>query len=147
VVIAAVVLFALENRQGLTLNFYDRSFTYPASAVLGVVYGLGMLTGWSFVGLLRRSWEGATDHDPRAQARCRGPDADSPRLATDDFLSARHASPHGAGGRPAGGSALRFRLSLLMFLQYAFPGALLQLYSLHLAGLGFEPWAAGLCCA
>jgi predicted MFS family arabinose efflux permease len=42
---------------------------------------------------------------------------------------------------------LRFRLSLLMFLQFAFPGALLQLYSLHLAGLGFEPWAAGLCCA
>jgi hypothetical protein len=42
---------------------------------------------------------------------------------------------------------LRFRLSLLMFLQYAFPGALLQLYSLHLQNRGFDPWWAGCCAA
>jgi predicted MFS family arabinose efflux permease len=42
---------------------------------------------------------------------------------------------------------LRVRLSLLMALQYAFPGALLQLYSLHLTGLGFGPLAVGVCCA
>jgi predicted MFS family arabinose efflux permease len=34
-----------------------------------------------------------------------------------------------------------------MALQYAFPGALLQLYSLHLDNLGFSPAAIGLCCA
>src|SRR5437879_389079 len=34
-----------------------------------------------------------------------------------------------------------------MALQYAFPGALLQLYSLHLTGLGFGPLAVGACCA
>jgi predicted MFS family arabinose efflux permease len=35
----------------------------------------------------------------------------------------------------------------MMALQYAFPGALLQLYSLHLSGLGFGPLAIGACCA
>jgi len=42
---------------------------------------------------------------------------------------------------------LRFRLSLLMFLQYATPSALLQLYSLHLQQLGIEPRLTALCCA
>jgi predicted MFS family arabinose efflux permease len=42
---------------------------------------------------------------------------------------------------------VRFRLSLLMFLQYAFPGALLQLYSLHLQNLGFGPLEVGACCS
>src|SRR4051794_3965192 len=34
-----------------------------------------------------------------------------------------------------------------MALQFAFPGALLQLYSLHLSGLGFGPLEVGACCA
>jgi predicted MFS family arabinose efflux permease len=40
---------------------------------------------------------------------------------------------------------VRFRLSLLMFLQYTFPGALLQLYSVHLQNLGLDPLTVGLC--
>jgi MFS family permease len=43
---------------------------------------------------------------------------------------------------------LRLRLSLLMFLQWAVPGALLPLYSTHLdRELGFEPMDAAACCA
>src|SRR6478672_1809609 len=43
---------------------------------------------------------------------------------------------------------MRIRLSVLMFLQYAFPGALLQLYSVHLEkNLGFGPLAIGACSA
>jgi predicted MFS family arabinose efflux permease len=42
---------------------------------------------------------------------------------------------------------VRFRLSVLMFLQYAFPGALLQLYSVHLQQLHFGPLEVGVCCA
>jgi hypothetical protein len=34
-----------------------------------------------------------------------------------------------------------------MFLQYAFPGALLQLYSVHLERLGFDSFTVGVCCA
>jgi MFS family permease len=42
---------------------------------------------------------------------------------------------------------LRFRFSVLMFLQYAAPSALVQLYSLHLQQLGFTPWMTGICSA
>ena len=42
---------------------------------------------------------------------------------------------------------LRARLAVLMFLQYAFPGALLQLYSVHLAALDFDALTIGVCSA
>jgi MFS family permease len=43
---------------------------------------------------------------------------------------------------------LRFRLSILMFLQWAVPGTVLPLYSLRLASdLGFDPLQTGACCA
>jgi MFS family permease len=43
---------------------------------------------------------------------------------------------------------LRLRLSLLMFLQWAVPGALLPLYSYHLKdGLGFDEMQTAACCA
>jgi MFS family permease len=42
---------------------------------------------------------------------------------------------------------LRFRLSLLMFLQYAPSGAMLPQYSLHLQRLGFSDMEVAVCCA
>ena len=42
---------------------------------------------------------------------------------------------------------LRFRLSVLMFLQWAVPGSLLPLYSVRLKTLGFSEMAVALCCA
>jgi uncharacterized membrane protein YciS (DUF1049 family) len=57
---AAVVLFR-ENDQTLTLTFFDRVVTAPVATVVGIAYGLGMLTGWSVLGLLRRSFDSATD--------------------------------------------------------------------------------------
>jgi MFS family permease len=42
---------------------------------------------------------------------------------------------------------LRWRLSLLMFLNYAVPGAVVPFYSLHLQHLGIDPVTIGWCCA
>jgi predicted MFS family arabinose efflux permease len=42
---------------------------------------------------------------------------------------------------------LRLRLSFLMFLQWAVPGSLLPLYSVHLKNLGFSEMAIASCCA
>ncbi len=42
---------------------------------------------------------------------------------------------------------LRSRLALLMFLQYATPSALLQLYTLHLNQLGMGPLETAVCCS
>jgi uncharacterized membrane protein YciS (DUF1049 family) len=68
---AAVTIFVMQNDQALTLTFFGRALTAPIAAVVGVAYGLGMLTGWSVVGLLRRSFESATDFRNREAARVR----------------------------------------------------------------------------
>jgi len=52
---AAVAFFALQNQQTVTLNFFDRTVTSNIAAVVGGAYVLGMLSGWTVVGMLRRS--------------------------------------------------------------------------------------------
>jgi hypothetical protein len=71
VVVLAITGFVIQNHQDLPLAFYDRTITAPVSAVLGIVYGLGMLTGWSIVRLLRRSFEAATDFRRREATQAR----------------------------------------------------------------------------
>ena len=58
---AAVFVLFRENEQTLTLPFFGRAVTAPVVTVVGIAYGLGMLTGWSVLGLLRRSFDAATD--------------------------------------------------------------------------------------
>jgi lipopolysaccharide assembly protein A len=67
---AAAVLFR-ENDQALTLTFFGRGVTASVAAVVGAAYGLGMLTGWSVVGLLRRSFDTATDFRRREAVHTR----------------------------------------------------------------------------
>lgn len=64
----AFILFR-ENDQLLTLSFFERQLTAPVATVMGIVYVLGMLTGWSLLGLLRRSFVAATDFRRRDTAR------------------------------------------------------------------------------
>ena len=42
---------------------------------------------------------------------------------------------------------MQFRLSILMLLQFALPGAMLPLYSMRLKELGFTPMELAMCCA
>jgi uncharacterized integral membrane protein len=58
VILAALAVFAVQNREDVTLNYLDRSLTWPMAAILGVTYVLGMVSGWTVVGMLRRSWQG-----------------------------------------------------------------------------------------
>lgn len=55
VFVAAVGLFIYQNHQEVTLTLFDWSVTASAAVVIGVSYLLGMLSGWSVVGALRRS--------------------------------------------------------------------------------------------
>jgi hypothetical protein len=57
----AVGAFAYYNRQDVSVRFFDWTLTASLAAVAGVAYLLGMLTGWSIVGVLRRSVERVTD--------------------------------------------------------------------------------------
>jgi putative membrane protein len=64
---AVVVVLAVQNQHDVTLRFFDWSFTPPMALVLAVAYLLGMLTGGSIIGMIRRSLHRATE-DPRYAA-------------------------------------------------------------------------------
>jgi lipopolysaccharide assembly protein A len=51
----AVAAFAYENQHDIALRFLDWSWSVNVPVVLGAVYVLGMLSGWTVVGMVRRS--------------------------------------------------------------------------------------------
>jgi uncharacterized integral membrane protein len=61
VVVTALAVFAWQNQEAATLHYLDRTVTLPLAALIGAVYLLGMLSGWTVVGILRRSLERATE--------------------------------------------------------------------------------------
>ena len=56
---AAIVLFAVQNLQIVTMSFLGFSATVPMALLVVVVYLLGMATGGSLRTLFRRLFEGA----------------------------------------------------------------------------------------
>jgi lipopolysaccharide assembly protein A len=54
--VGAIGLFAYQNSHTTNVTVWDRSWELPFPAVVGATYLLGMLSGWSVVGMLRRSW-------------------------------------------------------------------------------------------
>ena len=61
VFIGAVGVFAVQNRDPVTIKYLDRSESFPMAGIVGVVYVLGMLSGWTVVGILRRSLRGISE--------------------------------------------------------------------------------------
>jgi lipopolysaccharide assembly protein A len=59
--LAAVVVFAVQNNEAVTLQFLDRSVTCALPLLVAIVYLLGMVSGWTVLGLLRRSLRRATE--------------------------------------------------------------------------------------
>jgi hypothetical protein len=59
----AVAVFALGNQEQLTLHFFDYSLTQSVAVVLGATFLLGMISGWTVIGVLRRSWHRVTESD------------------------------------------------------------------------------------
>ena len=59
--LAAVVVFATQNNETVTLQYLDRNITCALPLLVAVVYLLGMVSGWAVIGLLRRSLRGATE--------------------------------------------------------------------------------------
>jgi putative membrane protein len=59
--LAAVVVFAVQNNETVTLQYFDRSITCALPLLVAIVYLLGMVSGWTVIGLLRRSLRGVTE--------------------------------------------------------------------------------------
>jgi Na+/proline symporter len=63
--VGAIGLFAYQNNRPETVTFWDRSWDLTFPLVVAGTYLLGMLSGWTVIGMLKRSWQRVTD-DRRA---------------------------------------------------------------------------------
>jgi lipopolysaccharide assembly protein A len=61
IVVAAVVIFAMQNNQTVTLQYFDRSVSTTLPLLIAAVYLLGMVSGWTVVGFLKRSLRRVTE--------------------------------------------------------------------------------------
>ena len=64
-IVAALVIFAYQNNESVTLQYFRHSIALPMSVLIAAVYVLGMLSGWTVVGFLRRSWRRAMERPQR----------------------------------------------------------------------------------
>lgn len=61
IVVAAVAVFAVQNNEPVTLNYLDRSVSTTLPLLIAAVYLLGMVSGWTVLGFLRRSLRRVTE--------------------------------------------------------------------------------------
>ena len=62
VFLAAIGVFALQNRDVITVRFLTWNVSEPVALVTVVVYFLGMLSGWTVVAFVRGSSRRITEH-------------------------------------------------------------------------------------
>ncbi|HET6328489.1 MAG TPA: LapA family protein [Planctomycetaceae bacterium] len=65
VLLAAVGAFAVQNRGDVTLNYLDRTLTTSLALLIGATYVVGMITGWTVLGFLRKSIHRVSQAPPR----------------------------------------------------------------------------------
>jgi uncharacterized integral membrane protein len=61
----ALAIFAYRNDEIITLRYFRRGITLPISLLISAVHLLGILSGWTVVGFLRRSWRRAIERPQR----------------------------------------------------------------------------------
>ena len=57
--VAATLLFVLQNRDVVTISFLGFSIRAPLAILTAIVYVIGAVTGGSLFALLRRSYKGS----------------------------------------------------------------------------------------
>jgi uncharacterized integral membrane protein len=60
VVVTVVVVFVAQNRESATLSFFNQRITAPLAVYFVVVYFLGMWSGGTVVGFVKRAYQHAT---------------------------------------------------------------------------------------
>lgn len=60
--LGVLLMFALQNRGSVDIRLMDYAIRFPLAAVVAGAYVLGMFSGWSVIGFMRRSWHRV--HEP-----------------------------------------------------------------------------------
>jgi lipopolysaccharide assembly protein A len=62
VFLAAIGVFALQNRDVITVNFLTWNLSEPVALLTVVAYLIGMLSGWTIVAVVKGSFRRITEH-------------------------------------------------------------------------------------
>jgi putative membrane protein len=62
VFLGAIGLFAVQNRDVITVTFWDRKIDGSIALMAIAAYVLGMLSGWTVVAFVRRSLRKVREH-------------------------------------------------------------------------------------
>ena len=68
VVVTIIVFFVLENRENQTVKLFNQSITAPLSIFFVAVYFLGMWSGGTVVGFVKRAYHHATEREEQKRA-------------------------------------------------------------------------------
>jgi uncharacterized integral membrane protein len=60
VIVAVIVVFVAQNRENQEVVLFNQTITAPLALYFAVVYFLGMWTGGTVVGFVRRAYDRAT---------------------------------------------------------------------------------------
>lgn len=55
VLLGAIGVFALQNRETIVLQYLDRNVSCPLALLIVIVYLLGMVSGWTVIAFVRHS--------------------------------------------------------------------------------------------
>jgi lipopolysaccharide assembly protein A len=59
--VAAIVVFAVQNLEPITIKFLGNSWELALALLIAAAYLLGMLSGWTVVGIVKKSLKRVTE--------------------------------------------------------------------------------------
>ena len=67
-IVTVIVVFVFENRENETVTFFNQRITAPLSVFFVAAYFLGMWSGGTVVGFIKRAYRHATEHEEQKRA-------------------------------------------------------------------------------
>ena len=61
VFVAAIITFAVQNIEPITIKFLGNSWEIALALLIAAAYVLGMLSGWTVVGIVKKSLKRVTE--------------------------------------------------------------------------------------
>jgi uncharacterized integral membrane protein len=68
VIVAVIVVFVVQNNEDATVTLFNQKIAAPMSVFFVVMYFLGMWSGGTVVGFLKRAYHQAVDHEDKKRA-------------------------------------------------------------------------------